>query len=192
MVRAFVFAWATLAATDITWCQQAADPAAKAPSFTVFQRRPEVLSEAEYQEIQRQVLTRCRLSEGTLPHEAPWYFHYEMGLELERRGDPQRALDSLLEAVARRHTPQRQARLYGMWFKDYLPYFTIARLHATLGNWQCVADALAFSREKGEIAPGDDEIIEFQELIQEVSAHKSQIERRSRWHTFDQRSRRAQ
>lgn len=146
-------------------------PVQAKPSFMEFERRPEVLSEMEHQEIQRQVLTRCQLSADTLPREAPWYFHYEMGLELERRGDPQRALDALLEAVTRRDEPQRQARIYGMWFRDYLPYFAIARLHAVLGNWQCVAGALALSRQKGEITTKDDELIDFEELSEEARAH---------------------
>jgi tetratricopeptide (TPR) repeat protein len=148
-----------------------ANPAGRGSLFTDVERRPEVLSDLEYQEVQRHVLTRCQLSAETPPRDAPWYFHYELGLELERLGDPQRALDALLEAVTRRHTPQRQARIYGMWFKDYLPYFAIARLQATLGNWQCVADALALSRQTGEVAAGDEELIDFDELATEARAH---------------------
>lgn len=151
--------------------REPAEPSAEVLPFQVYERRPEALSEAEYQQVLQHVLARCQLAPDAVPREAPWYFHYEMGLELARRGDPQRALDALIEAVSRRREPQRQARIYGMWFKDYLPYLEIARMHALLGNWQCVADAAAMSRRMGEISSGDEEFFELQELTEEAGAH---------------------
>lgn len=140
------------------------------PGFARFERSPVVLDEREHAELQRRVLSRCRLDPDTSPQRAPWYFHYELGVELERRGDPQRALDAFLEAARRRGDPQRQARLYGMWFTDYLPYYQIARAHAELGNWQCAADALAVSQRHDEIVEGDPEYFDLLSLLSEAEA----------------------
>ena len=41
-----------------------------------------------------------------------------------------------------------------MWFTDYRPYFEIARLHAHLGNWDCVVDALRVASLYDEVRDG--------------------------------------
>jgi tetratricopeptide (TPR) repeat protein len=142
---------------------------AAAPArYKVYPRKAPVLSEADYRRVQTEVLSRCRLKPDAEPPSAPWYFHYELGLELARRGDSQRALDAFVEAANRRPEPQHTARLYGMWFTDYLPYFHIARAHSALGNWECAADALQVSEKMKEISPKDPEFQELRELAREV------------------------
>jgi hypothetical protein len=101
------------------------------------------------------VLRRCGLSPNQDLDYAPWYFFYELGLELDRQGDARAALDAFLEATERRPEPGHDVRLYGMWFLDYLPYFRIATIQAELGHWQCAADAAAESERLGEIRKGD-------------------------------------
>lgn len=140
------------------------------PGYRDFEPQPPVLSDEQLQEVEREVLRRCGLDGATPARQAPWYFHYELGLELARRGDPQRALDALLEATERREASKRGARMYGMWFTDYLPYFQIARLHVVLGNWSCAADALRRSEEEGEVSPETREYPELLELLDEVRA----------------------
>lgn len=130
---------------------------------------PPTVTDEEAAQIERRVLSRCRLPEDTSTAAAPWYFHYELGLELADR-DPARAVEALSEAVRRKPESGRAVRLYGMWFRDYLPYFHLARTQAALGHWQCVDDALALSRLSGEIDPEDDEFIELQELEAETRA----------------------
>jgi hypothetical protein len=148
--------------------------AAPAPGkdFKTFERKPTVLSDEELDRLRRAVLARCDMAPTADPSRAPWYYHYELGLELERRKDPQRALDALLEAVARKARPERRSRMYGMWFQDYRPYFEIAKLHAMLGNWQCAADALRLSERAAEVRGGDGSYGELQELKSEVQAQK--------------------
>jgi hypothetical protein len=87
-----------------------------------------------------------------------------MGRNLERRGDPQRALDALIEAATQRADPAHGARIYGMWFVDYLPYYEIARAHAKLGNWDCAQNAIDFSKRAGEVSSRDKEFQEFRAL----------------------------
>jgi hypothetical protein len=145
-------------------------PADEPPRFTVYPKRPGTLSDKEVDAIAAQVAARCKLP-GPRPRQAPWYFHYELGLELAHRGDPQRALDAFVEAVNRRGEPQHGARLYGLWFLDYVPYFHIARAHALLGNWDCAADALALSQRKTEVSAKDAEYAELKELAREIGLH---------------------
>jgi hypothetical protein len=145
-------------------------PPPSARDYKSFERKPTVLSDAELNRLRGVVLSRCGLAPTTNPTSAPWYFHYELGLELERRGDPQRALDAFLEAATRKARPARMSRMYGMWFKDYTPYFEIAKVHVVLGNWQCAADALHASERTEEVGKGDQAYFEFQELKSEVQA----------------------
>lgn len=134
-------------------------------SFRRFDRRSPRLSEEELARIRREVLSRCKLPADSKASDAPWYFHYELGLSLAEHGDPQRALDALIDSVDRRPEPQRKARLYGMWFLDYLPYIQIAKAHAQLGNKACALDALRLSQEMGEVGPGDRDLLELKSLL---------------------------
>lgn len=132
------------------------------------ERKATVLTEQQTAELRKHVLSRCRLPLSTKPKDAPWYFHYELGQALAGRGDAQRALDAFLEAVGKRAFPQHGARLYGMWFTDYVPYFEIARAHARLDNWACARNALLLSRNAREIRPDDAQFAEFRSLVAEA------------------------
>ncbi len=138
------------------------------PSFRHYEKQVPRLSEAEVARIRREVLSRCRLPADAKPSDAPWYFHYELGLSLAEHGDSQRALDALIDSVDRRPEPQRKARLYGMWFLDYLPYLQIARAHAKLGNRECALDALRLSQDLGEVGPDDRDVKELRGLLADV------------------------
>lgn len=134
------------------------------PRYEVFGRKPPVIPEQEFKRIQDQVLARCHLSLGK-PERAPWYYHYELGLELGRRGDNQRALDAFIDAAHRRPQSQRLARTYGVWFVDYLPYLQIAKAHARLGNRLCALDALSFSERLGELSEDERELVALRALL---------------------------
>ncbi len=138
------------------------------PSFRRYDKKAPHLSQAEVTRIKRDVLSRCRLPADAKAVDAPWYYHYEMGLQLAEHGDPQLALEALIDSVDRRPEPQRKARLYGMWFLDYLPYLQIARAHAKLGNRECALDALRLSQELGEVSPDDRDAAELKGLLADV------------------------
>jgi len=104
---------------------------------------------------------------------APWYANYELGLELERKGDYPRALTHFIDAVAHRPNPQKQARMYGMWLIDYYPYFHIARAHTRLENWQCAKNALDISQRLGEIPTAAPEMNEWLSLQRETERRLS-------------------
>jgi hypothetical protein len=157
---------------SISQAQGRQPPSEPRPTFRDFERRPMTLSEEEFEQLKRSVMSRCRVAAGTESAKAPWYFHYELGLELAKRGDPQRALDALIEALDRRAVSSHGARMYGVWFIDYLPYIHIANLHAQLGNWSCAADALRLSEQSREISPTDDEYRFLILLRQELEQHR--------------------
>jgi len=137
------------------------------PQYMVYDQKP-VLSEADFNLLRNDVLTKCNLPPDTKQAELPWYAKYELGLELERKGDYPRALAQFIDAVERRPNPQRHARMYGMWLIDYYPYFHIARSHVRLANWQCAKNAMEISQRIGEIPAGAPEMNEWLSMQQET------------------------
>jgi len=137
------------------------------PAYAVYTARPPVISEAEFHQLRDDVMTKCNIPLDS--KNAPWYARYELGLELERKGDYSRALGELIEAVSLRPNPQQHARMYGMWLIDYYPYFHIARSHVRLENWQCAKNALDISQKVNEIPDSAPEFREFLALQQETA-----------------------
>ena len=137
------------------------------PAYADYSPKPPVISDAEFKQLREDVLTKCNISPDT--KKAPWYARYELGLELERKGDYSRALGELIDAVALRPNPQQKARMYGMWLVDYYPYFHIARSHVRLANWQCAKNALDISQKVGEIPPTSPEYQELLAMQQETA-----------------------
>ena len=126
-----------------------------------------MISDAEFRQLRQDVLAQCDIPLDS--KKAPWYARYELGLELERKGDYSRALGELIEAVEQRPNPQQRARMYGMWLIDYFPYFHIARSHVRLENWQCAKNALDISQKVNEVPPSAPEFAEFLALQQETA-----------------------
>jgi len=137
------------------------------PAYAVYSAKPPVISDAEFKQLRQDVMTKCNIPPDS--KHAPWYARYELGLELERKGDYSRALGELIEAVALRPNPQPRARMYGMWLIDYYPYFHIARSHVRLENWQCAKNALDISQKVSEIPPSAPEFAELLALQQETA-----------------------
>ena len=129
------------------------------------------LSAAELDRLQKEVLQRCGLRLGTSAKALPWYYYFELAGELERRGDQERALESLVEATLRRPESTGRAWMYGMWFVDYLPYHRIARLHLDLGNLECASEALQLAERYDEtvVARGE---IDLDALREEIRAQR--------------------
>ena len=150
------------------------DASSARPRYAVYDAKAPVLSEAEFQTLRNDVLSKCDLPLDTKLSEAPWYANYELGLELERKGDYPRALTHFIDAVAHRPNPQKQARMYGMWLIDYYPYFHIARSHVRLENWQCAKNALEISQRLGELPPTAPELSELLSLQRETEKKLSE------------------
>ncbi len=117
------------------------------------------ISEREFNRLWREIKRKCGLSLGE-QGPLPWYFHYTLGVELLNREDPPRALDSLFTALEKRPEPKRNARLYGMWFEDYVPFFYIGRAHFLLEKYDCALMAFEASETAGELVLGDEEYAE--------------------------------
>src|SRR5260370_12841522 len=137
------------------------------PAYAVYTPKPPLISDAEFKQLRQDVMTQCNIPPDS--KNAPWYARYEIGLELERKGDYSRALGELIEADAQRPNPQQRARMYGMWLIDYYPYFHIARSHVRLENWQCAKNALDISQKVSEVPPSAPEFAEFLALHKETA-----------------------
>ncbi len=61
-------------------------------SYAQYSKKSPVLSEEEFNLLRRDVMAKCDVPPDTKQAEAPWYANYELGLELERKGDFPRAL----------------------------------------------------------------------------------------------------
>jgi hypothetical protein len=144
------------------------DATGKYPRYAVYEKKAPTLSEAEFAQLRNDVLAKCDLPLDTKLGSAPWYANYELGLQLERKGDYSRALTHFIDAVAQRPDPQKQARMYGMWMIDYYPYFHIARSHVRLENWQCAKNALEISQRLAEIPSSAPEVNELLSLQRET------------------------
>lgn len=144
------------------------DAAGKYPRYAVYEKKPSLLSDADFQLLRNDILTKCDLPLDTKLARAPWYANYELALQLEKKGDYSRALTHFIDAVAKRPNPQKQARMYGMWLVDYYPYFHIARSHVRLENWQCAKNALEISQRLAEIPGSAPEINELMSLQRET------------------------
>ena len=118
---------------------------AEEQSLRDFQRKPFLLTEAEVQRVKEEIRTRCNLPPAN-EVAYPWYYHYELGVALQKHKDWQRSLDSLISALDRRDRPQKSSRIYGMWFLDYYPYYNIGLAHYHLGNWKCAVQSFRLSR----------------------------------------------
>lgn len=137
-------------------------------AYSDYPKKAPVLTDEEFNLLRNDVLAKCDLPADTKLSAAPWYANYELGLELERKGDYPRALTHFIDAVAHRPNPQKQARMYGMWLIDYYPYFHIARSHVRLENWECAKNALDISQRVGELPPNAPEVTEMLSLMQDV------------------------
>ena len=115
------------------------------PSFREFERKPYLLTDAEVLSIKEEIRTRCNLPPAS-ELSYPWYYHYEVGLAMQKHRDWQRALDSMIAALDRRDRPQKFSRIYGMWFIDYFPYYNIGLAHYNLKNWNCAVQSFRLSR----------------------------------------------
>ncbi|HUF18305.1 MAG TPA: hypothetical protein VMS12_09715 [Thermoanaerobaculia bacterium] len=138
------------------------------PLYRRYEKKSPVLSAEEYAKVRASIAQRCAVPPDAPSQSTPWYFHYELALELERRGDSQRALDAMIDATDRKPDPRLQSRMYGMWFTDYTPYYYIARLHAQLQNWSCAIDALELSKELRELPQSSPLRVEMEALERDL------------------------
>jgi len=121
------------------------------PRYEMFDPSKEVLPDDEFERLKSQVLKGADMGPDMKLGDAPWYVHYELALELEKKGDNARAIASFVDALHRKPNPQRHVRTYGMWLMDYYPYFHIAKNQAALENWNGAADAITISERLREI-----------------------------------------
>lgn len=130
------------------------------------------LTEQQLQDIRKRVLKRCGLSSKLTSNRLPWYFHYEFGVELVRRGAAGEALEPLQMTANLKPQPMRDARMYGAWFINYQPYFQISLAYSELGEWDRAWDAIRISENLVEFSNGDIEYEKFTSLKSLIAQHR--------------------
>ena len=140
---------------------------AEEPSLRDFKRKPYLLSDTEVEKIKEEIRTRCHLPEDN-EISYPWYYHYELGLAMQKRKDWQRALDSMLTSLERHERPQKFTRIYGMWFIDYFPYYNIGLAHYHLKNWKCAVQSFRLSQMLEDIPTNSVQFYRLRELDSEA------------------------
>ena len=129
----------------VAFCLMGSIAMADEPSLRDFQRKPYLIADTDVQRIKEEIRTRCNLPPAD-DVTYPWYYHYELGLAMQKHNDWQRALDSLITALDHRDRPQKFTRIYGMWFIDYFPYYNIGLAHYNLKNWKCAVQSFRLSQ----------------------------------------------
>jgi len=157
----------------LLFCLMAYVAAAEEPSLRDFQRKPFVISDEELAKVKEEIRTRCRLPDGQ-ENRYPWYYHYELGMAMQKKQDWQRALDSFLAALDDRDRPSKSTRIYGMWFIDYYPYYNIGLAHYNLKNWQCAAQSFRLSQMFESIPADSIQFFRLRELNRDVENHLQQ------------------
>jgi hypothetical protein len=173
LVAAFAFgpAVATVAGGPLA----SEEPSAASPLTGDVLAAPVSLSPDVAEALRQHVLRQCGLADAS-PGKLPWYFHFEYGHALLGAGDALRAVRALSMAAERNPAPQAGKRMYGMWYIDYFPYFELATAHARLGNWPCAADAIALSKQYGEIGADKVDVARYRQLDAAIKLKRTDIE----------------
>jgi hypothetical protein len=87
----------------------------------------------------------------------PWYFYYERSIKYLEEGQWDESMLYMTEAILRKSTPKKNARRYGVWFKDYTPYLYLAYCAFKQNNNIIAVKALEIS-EKYKAYNEDNEI----------------------------------
>jgi tetratricopeptide (TPR) repeat protein len=143
-------------------------------SIRDYQRKGYLLPDAEVIQMKEDIRKQCKLPK-TDEHQYPWYYHYELGLALQKKSDWQRALDSFINALDDRDRPQKFSRIYGMWFIDYYPYYYIGLAHYNLGNWKCADSSFLLSQMMEDIPRDSDEFRNLVELKADADKHLIEV-----------------
>jgi hypothetical protein len=125
--------------------------------------------QAEIEAIRQRVLRRCGLSPRLAENKLPWYFFYEFGVELLQAGQSDEALEALQMTASLKAEPARAARMYGMWYVNYLPYYQMSIAYTQMEQWDLAWDAIMMSEALVEFSPGDyqyEDFVTLKNLIQ--------------------------
>jgi hypothetical protein len=79
----------------------------------------------------------------------PWYFYYERAVKYLEESQWREAMLYLSESLLRKPEPKKNARRYGVWFKDYTPYLYLAYVSMKMDNLAIAKEAFQLSQAYG-------------------------------------------
>ena len=87
-----------------------------------------------------------------------WYSHYELALERINAGRWEEAVGLLEQAARLKPAPELNARTYGVWRRDYLPYYHLGLAHYNLGNDEKALEYFELSLAEGAILKSPEQL----------------------------------
>jgi len=87
-----------------------------------------------------------------------WYSSYELALEKIGTGRWEEAVGLLERAVQLKPAPELNARTYGVWRRDYLPYYHLGLAHYNLGRDEKALEYFERSLEEGAILKSPEQL----------------------------------
>jgi tetratricopeptide (TPR) repeat protein len=87
-----------------------------------------------------------------------WYFHYELALEKIGAGRWEEAVGHLEHAAQLKPTPELNARTYGVWRRDYLPYYHLGLTHYNLGQDEKALKYFKLSLAEGAVMKSPEQL----------------------------------
>ena len=87
-----------------------------------------------------------------------WYSRYELAREKISAGRWEEAVAHLERAIELKSAPELDARTYGVWRKDYLPYYHLGLAHFNLGHDQTALKYFKRSLAEGAITGSPEQL----------------------------------
>ena len=87
-----------------------------------------------------------------------WYSHYELALERINAGRWEETARHLEQALQLKPAPELNARTYGVWRRDYLPYYHLGLVHYNLGSDEKALEYFKLSLEGGAILKSPEQL----------------------------------
>jgi len=87
-----------------------------------------------------------------------WYSRYELALERINVGRWEEAVGHLEQALQLKPAPELNARTYGVWRRDYLPYYHLGLAHYNLGHDEKALEYFKLSLEGGAILKSPEQL----------------------------------
>ncbi len=97
-----------------------------------------------------------------------WYQHYKLGIDRLNEGNAEEAIVQLQQAIEKGPAPGPKRRTYGMFFREFFPYFYLARAYLMLHQCEEARRYLTLSYQKDGIPSGHRMYEQRQQLRQEI------------------------
>ncbi|MBN2289453.1 MAG: tetratricopeptide repeat protein [Candidatus Glassbacteria bacterium] len=108
-----------------------------------------------------------------------WYATYDMALEAISQGRWEEAVTRLEAALSQKPAPELNARTYGVWRRNYLPFYHLGVAYYNMGNYELAREYFSRSLDAGVIknSPENLEALEsyLKAIAEQVSSTQAEM-----------------